>query len=137
MIKMSSKYGNNPSKVICFWCGEPTGDVALLGHIMDSNEDNSDREAPDRIIANYELCRNCRNMFEKGVGLIEVVSSDKWKENEIYKYDPKRPELIDGLIPTGRFYVLKESAFSGVKAGNIGFLTPEEFANLKIENVES
>lgn len=50
MIKMSPKYGVNPAKVVCFWCGGFTGRVVLLGHIKDPNDENTDIEAPDRIM---------------------------------------------------------------------------------------
>ena len=132
MIKMSPKYGVNPAKVVCFWCGGFTGRVVLLGHIKDPNDENTDIEAPDRIVSGYELCNNCKKIFESGVGIIEVVPSEKWKDCEFSKYDPQRSELINGLIPTGRFYVLKEGVFPNAEAGDIGFLTPEEFERIQI-----
>lgn len=132
MIKMSPKYGINPTKRICFWCGEFTGELIFRGHIEDPDIEGSDIEAADCTVCNYELCRYCKSMFRQGVGIIEVVPADKWKDYELSKYDPNRPELINGLIPTGRFYVFKEDVFPNAKAGFVGFLSPEEFDSITI-----
>ena len=37
-IKLSEKYGVNPTIPVCFFCGMPKNEIALLGHIGDKRK---------------------------------------------------------------------------------------------------
>ena len=48
-IKISPKYGVNPSLINCFFCGESKG-IALMGKLK------NDAEAPKECVMDYEPC---------------------------------------------------------------------------------
>lgn len=52
-IKISKKYGVNPTIPVCFFCGEQKNEVALLGHIGDYRK-GEDIEAPRYAVLDYE-----------------------------------------------------------------------------------
>lgn len=91
-IKLSPKYGVNPSITKCFFCGEDKG-VALLGRLK------NDAEAPRYIIADYEPCDKCKAIMEKGITFIEASETPT---------QPGMPPIQQGTYPTGRFFVIKE-----------------------------
>lgn len=95
-IKLSPKYGVNPSMTTCFWCGETTG-IALMGRIGGRN----DKEAPKYCFGGYEPCDKCKTNTELGTTVIEA-SKIPLKENQ--------PEIQKGIYPTGRWIVMKKEA---------------------------
>ena len=126
-IEISPKYGANPTMPICFWCGKDTGDIALLGRIKKKGIGGSDVEAPRHMVLNYEPCENCKSMFNQGVLIAEVYTSDKWKSSKYGKADPDRPEITKGAVPTGAHVVIREGVFSDAKAGDIRLMIADEF----------
>ena len=54
IIRLSDRHGVNPTLCMCFWCGEDTGDLALLGRMK------GDVEAPQKAIVNYDPCPDCK-----------------------------------------------------------------------------
>ena len=94
-IKISEKYGLNPTMPICFWCEQKKNEVALLGKLK------GDVEAPKEmwIPGDYEPCDNCKKLWDSGIVLIEA------SENPIY--DEKQP-AFHGAYPSGRFIVMTE-----------------------------
>ena len=64
-IKVSEKYGLNPSICKCFFCGADKG-IALLGQIGDRRK-HEDIEAPRECIMDYEPCDECTNNMKQGV----------------------------------------------------------------------
>lgn len=99
-VKLSPKHGVNPTMPICFFCGKPTGEIALLGKI-----DRADSEAPHNMILNYEPCDECKKKFAMGVALIGTTN----------KCTDKRPPIQtseDGteLYPTGAWMVVTKEA---------------------------
>jgi hypothetical protein len=88
-IKLHPQHGVNPTIPVCFWCGEDKNEVALLGAAYLG-------ETPHRMVLNYEPCGSCKAKMETGIALIEVTR----------KLGEKRPEIIPGGIPTGRWLVL-------------------------------
>ena len=91
-IRVSEKYGVNPSMGICFWCGEEDGTILLPGKLP------GDVEAPRRMCATYEPCKGCGEIFEKGIHCIEVADCHRLRRPEIMKRS--------GYAPTGRFVVV-------------------------------
>ena len=113
-IRLSEKHGLNPTLEVCFFCGEETGELALLGKLK------GDKEAPKRMVLHYDPCEKCKKKWADGVALIAVVTEQP---------EDKRPPIVaandehPALYPTGNFAVIKpeaaEEAFhieKGIKA---------------------
>lgn len=95
-IKVSEKYGVNPSMSICVICREPK-EIILFGKLK------GDIEAPREILMNIEPCKKCREKYlSKGVLLVE---------NSI---DAKQPEIH----PTGRVIVITDDAYKKIFSGS-------------------
>ena len=69
-IKLSNKYGVNPTICKCFFCGADKY-IALLGQIGDRRK-HEDIEAPKSCVMDYEPCDECQEYMKQGVTLIEV-----------------------------------------------------------------
>lgn len=105
-IEISPKHGLNPTIPVCFWCGKDKNEIALLGRIREKTknryganvtEQDSDIEAPSRMVIDYEPCDECMKMWDSGVAVIEA------QETPIM---PNQPEIQKGIYPTGRFAVV-------------------------------
>ncbi len=99
-IRLSKKYGVNPSIPICFWCGQEKNEIALLGHIGDGRK-GEDLEAPRNILLDYEPCDGCQKNMALGVTVMEAGISPIFKN---------QPEFQPGTYPTGKWIVLKKEA---------------------------
>lgn len=97
-IRLSPKYGVNPSVMKCFYCGEAFG-VALPGLLR------GDREAPHSAVWDMTPCDRCRDVMKEGILLVSIDPE---------KSDPK--EGIGGFWRTGRVVGLKEEAFTRIIA---------------------
>ena len=84
MIKLSKEHGLNPTMGICYLCGEPTGEIGLLGRLP------NDKRAPRYSCVSKEPCDKCKENMKQGIMIIEV----------------------DGVVTkrTGRIWVVKEDA---------------------------
>ena len=96
-IRLSEKHGVNPTLKVCFFCGEDTGEIALLGKLP------NDEEAPRRLVLDYCPCDKCKEQMDTGVTLIEVD----------YDTSDKRPPISKDsygqeVYPTGRWCVVTE-----------------------------
>lgn len=69
-VRLSPKYGVNPTLAVCFWCGEERGDIALLGRIGG----REDREAPRRSVVDFQPCDKCRASMNSGFTLMETTA---------------------------------------------------------------
>lgn len=114
-IKLSPKHGVNPTIGKCMWCGEPIGELALLGKLK------GDVEAPRYSVLSYEPCDKCKEIWKQGVALIECTP------NEFEDGRPPFTKDSDGVAvyPTGRFTVVT------VEAANAWFKI-EAKANMKL-----
>ena len=95
-IRISPKYGVNPTIPICFSCGEEKNEVALLGRIGKGNEDI---EAPHHMILDYEPCEQCKKKMDTGITLIEITDVPN-SENQ--------PPIAENAYPTGNWWVVTE-----------------------------
>lgn len=110
-IKLSEKYGVNPTMAVCWWCGEERGDIALLGELP------NDEEAPKRTIVDLEPCDSCREKHQQGIVLVESKSSaikdgtGRWLviKPEVLDKILEDPELIANIIEQGIALVSKET----------------------------
>lgn len=101
-IKLSPKYGVNPTIPICFFCGEEKNEVAMLGRIGDGRK-GEDFEAPRHMLLDYEPCDKCKENMDKGITLIGVVTEP---------IEDGRPPITKSgdtdLYPTGSWVVVSE-----------------------------
>ena len=64
-IRLHPEHGLNPTMTTCFWCHEPTGDIALLGAAYKG-------EAPRNTIVNREPCEKCKAAWSLGMVVLEA-----------------------------------------------------------------
>lgn len=98
-IRLSKKHGVNPTLGVCFYCGEDSGEIALLGKLK------NDAEAPRRMALNYIPCKKCEEHMNSGVTLIEV---DYTNPHDIAPIS--RDSAGNDVYPTSRWCVLTEEA---------------------------
>ena len=65
-IRLSPKYGVNPSLSVCFFCGGGKNEIVLPGWLR------GDAEAPRKAVWHKEPCDECKKFMEQGVMLIRV-----------------------------------------------------------------
>jgi hypothetical protein len=114
------------------WCGEPTNEIALVGKLP------KDAAAPKYSVISYEPCDKCKELWSKGVALIEVTL------NQIDGRPPfAKNELGEEAYPTGRFIVLttegvKHFFNKDMEAGKLMAVDEEVYRHLeKIFNESS
>lgn len=90
-IKISPKYGVNPTIPVCFWCGKQKNEIALMGRIKD------DIEAPKNMVLDYVPCEECQNHMAMGVAVLEASDHPNTEG---------QPPMQKGVYPTSRFVVV-------------------------------
>lgn len=98
-IKLSRKYGLNPTIPVCFWCGEERNEVAVLGEVKDRN--GREVEMPMHACIDYIPCEECQKKMSLGFTLIEATSEPNSTTSR---------EIQSGVYPTGRWIVIKPEA---------------------------
>ncbi len=95
-IKLSPKYGLNPSMGVCFICGEDSGEIIIPGLITKKNNlgHPEEAEAPRRAVWHKEPCPKCKEYMKQGIILLSV----------------RNGENGDNPYRTGKFVVIKEEA---------------------------
>jgi hypothetical protein len=99
-IRLHPEHGVNPTLPVCFWCGEDTGEIALLGAAYKG-------EAPRHLVLNKEPCQKCQDNWAQGIVLFEgeqigteTQMSGRWavvKEEAIERlFNP--PELVQQVL---------------------------------------
>lgn len=117
-IKLSPKHGLNPVIATCFFCGESKNEIALLGKI-----NKEDDEAPMYGVIDYEPCDKCKEMWSKGVALIEVTTTPTRGDTQ--------PQIAKGAYPTSRFAVVKPEALNvPMKIGDRALVLKSDFEQL-------
>lgn len=100
-IKLSPKYGVNPTIPVCFFCGEEKNEVALLGRVGDGRK-GEDFEAPWTMCIDYEPCDKCKEAMSKGVTIISASTNRKDGRPPVSKN-----EYGNLVYPTGAWSVVK------------------------------
>ena len=90
-IKISPKYGVNPTIPVCFWCGKPKNEIALMGRMT------GDIEAPQNMVLDYVLCEECQSHMAMGVAVREASDHPNTEG---------QPPMQKGVYPTSRFVVV-------------------------------
>ena len=99
-IRVSPKYGLNPTMSVCFWCGKERGDIAIMGHIGDGRK-HEDIKAPRHMVIDYEPCDECKRKMALGFTVMEATTAP----NSVTSV-----QIQSGVFPTGRFVVVKREA---------------------------
>ena len=99
-IRLSKEHGVNPSKQVCFFCGEVKG-LLLLGKLK------GDAKAPDKMLIDYEPCDDCKEKFKQGI---------LWIEASPEPIAPNQAPIADGAYPTGRWTVTTEATIDKLEA---------------------
>lgn len=94
-IRLSQKHGVNPTIPVCFWCGKPKNEIALLGRLKD------DAEAPKHCVIDFEPCDECQQGMNQGFTVMEATQ---------HPNDHCDKPLGPDAYPTGRFVVLRHEA---------------------------
>ena len=94
-IPVSLKHGLNPTVVRCFWCGEDTNTIALLGKLP------NDEQAPRSAVVDYQPCDDCRSKMESGICIAEATDTPVRDD-----FPPIQKRGGISLYPTGRWAVL-------------------------------
>ena len=113
-IKLSPKHGVNPSMDLCFWCGQPKG-LILCGRMHEKKGDRTDVEAPKGMVMNLEPCDKCKENFNLGVQIVEVVDDGSKFHNDLTFAIQAEDKKVKW--PTGRFVVMKAESIKGGKPG--------------------
>lgn len=90
-IKISPKYGVNPTIPVCFWCGKQKNEIALMGRMTD------DIEAPKNMVLDYVPCEECQSHMAMGVAILEASDHPNTEG---------QPPMQKGVYPTSRFVVV-------------------------------
>lgn len=125
-IRLSKKYGANPTICKCFFCGKDKY-LALLGHLGGRGED---LEAPMSCVMDYEPCDKCQTQMSQGVALIEASETPAMRGMPSIKAEGGRE-----VYPTGRLLVVKADAWSRMverefHPGDKCFVEPGIISNL-------
>jgi hypothetical protein len=113
-ITLSPKHGVNPSMDLCFWCGQPKG-LILCGRMHEKKGDRTDVEAPKGMVMNLEPCDKCKENFNLGVQIVEVVDDGSKFHNDLTFAIQAEDKKVKW--PTGRFVVMKAESIKGGKPG--------------------
>jgi len=124
-IKLSKKYGVNPTIPVCFWCGKEKNEIALMGHIGDGRK-GEDIEAPRNMVLDYEPCEDCKKNMALGVTIMEA---------SYIPTTPNQPQFQKDIYPTGRWCVIKREAADRIFGDNLKgqnkiFVDQEVYNNL-------
>ena len=81
-IKLSKKYGVNPTIPVCFFCGEPKNEVALMGKVKDI--DGNEVQMGMYTILDISPCDKCleetKKNLDNGYYIIYEVSDNPIKD---------------------------------------------------------
>lgn len=111
-IPLSPKHGLNPTIPVCFFCGQPRNEVALLGKIPAKKHtvntawgskstvvDDPDPEAPMHCIIDLEPCEKCAAQMKQGYTALGVSHTPRFAN---------QPEVQPSLYLTGSYLVFSE-----------------------------
>lgn len=60
------EYGLNPTVMVCLYCGQDTGCIALMGNSMTGR-------APARAVLSLKRCKKCEKEYRNAVMFVEMV----------------------------------------------------------------
>lgn len=115
-IKVSEKYGVNPSVDTCFICGKETNVVLFGASYKDKNGKTA--EAPRRVCTG-QLCDNCQKVInEGGIFFIAVKDGESgnnpWRTGQITAIKEEAVQRIFTDFPYKKINYIEESAYKQI-----------------------
>lgn len=121
-IRLSPKYGVNPTIAVCAFCGCEKNQIAFLGKLGGRGEDI---EAPMKAVLDYIPCEKCQEKWNEGVALIEVTFTPT------VQGQPPIQENPHPVFPTGNVAVVRPEALVGdFKWGSRALVPSEDFRQM-------
>lgn len=105
-IKLHKEYGLNPTLCTCFYCGEETGEIALLGAAYKG-------EAPTHMCTSLKPCDKCKEEYKDYVLIVEAEEDSQ---------------------PTGRWFAIKKEIVN-VPNDGVMLMHIDEFSSV-IDNMK-
>ncbi len=104
----------------CFWCGGEKEELVLLGPKALAREKKAwCKNNTMSVIISYEPCQKCVEQFTLGIQVIEAQDNPVTAE---------QPAIVEGVYPTGRFWVIKRDAFNDIPEDQDFVFVKEEAA---------
>ena len=111
-IELSPKYGLNPTIKMCFYCGEESGEIAIMGRIREKGANgkpvkDSDIEAPRQMLLDYQPCEKCKEKLkdkfliyrtEPAEGRLPVFARDRIATAYVGIPKEKAKEFLDDCL---------------------------------------
>ena len=108
-IRLHKQFGLNPTLSTCFYCGEETGEIALLGAAYKG-------EAPKHMCTSFEPCPKCKEKYKNYIFLVEAIQNESGKS-----------------APTGRWVAIRKELVT-IPNNGVCFITPTTFKQLQEKN---
>ena len=105
-LRLSEKYGVNPSLMCCIICGEATG-VALLGH-------NDGKEAPRKMTGPGEICDSCRGAHLSNGTLLMSVKNGRLLGDIIVIKDEAFQRIFETEVPKEKMAYVDKTLFDAL-----------------------
>jgi hypothetical protein len=110
-MRLHKTAGLNPTIPLCFICGKPKNEIALLGAAYK-------QEAPMHMTVNKEPCEECKELSKRGVVLISVRDGESgdnpYRTGQLIVIKDEAYERIFGKI-TSRFCFVEDAVLSKLK----------------------
>lgn len=111
-IELSPKHGLNPTIKMCFYCGEESGEIAIMGRIREKGANgkpikDSDVEAPRQMLLDYQPCEKCKEKLkdkfliyrtEPAEGRLPVFARDRIATAYVGIPKEKAKEFLDDCL---------------------------------------
>lgn len=102
-IRLHKKYGLNPTLSTCFYCGEETGEIALLGAGYNG-------EAPMHLCTSIEPCEKCREKYKDYVLLVEATQNTNDKPQPTGRWLAIKKECV--VVPNNGICLIDKQTFN-------------------------
>lgn len=115
-VRISKKYGINPSVDTCFICGKETS-VVLFGTSY-KDENGKTAEAP-KTVCTGQLCDNCKQIIDKG-GIFFIAVKDGESGNNPHRtgqFAAVKEEAVQRMFPDfpyNKINYIEESAYKQI-----------------------
>ena len=134
-IELSPKYGLNPTIKMCFYCGEESGEIAIMGRIREKGTDGrpvrgSDVEAPKHMFLDYQPCEKCKEKLkdrflvyrtEPADGRLPVFAKDRIATAYVGIPKEKAKEFLDDCLNVSEEEKQQIIEKNGLMLDNNGF----------------
>ncbi len=109
-LRLSKKYGLNPTILVCFLCGEAKNEIALLGSGYKRGQ-----KAPMHMLLDRIPCEKCKEQMKEYVAILGMLDTDipsgeiAWIRKTVWK------QLISTPPPKGGICLMLPEAFDRLR----------------------